>query len=190
QWSIHETRWSVPTPGRGNSSPVVCAGRVFLTAHLVDASSDNVSEQEGDASAPLAVLCYSEDTGELLWRREVGPAIGRTHRKNGYASATVACDGQRVVAYFGAAGLHCFDLDGEPLWSATVGAVEHPWGAASSPVIHRQRVFQLADGQNEASLVAFDVVTARRLWTAVRESQGCWATATLVVLDARGERRL
>ncbi len=191
QWNAHETRWSVSVPGQGNSSPVICGGQVFLTTQLVEPPADDARDGEAAETASLAVLCYAHDTGELLWLREVGPAVGRTHRRNGFASATVACDGQRVVASFGAAGLHCFDLEGRPLWTASLAPMDHPWGAASSPVIHNHRVFQLSDSQTESTLAAFDVTTGRRLWTVARESQGCWTTPTVVeVGDTERKRSL
>jgi len=162
-------RWKVEVPGRGNSSPVVWDDRVFLTSALPD--------QDPPA---LAVLCYRRSDGRLLWRAEVGRAFGRTHAKNGYASSTVATDGQRVYSFFGSTGLFCHDLAGAELWHAELGNLDHQWGTAASPVLHGNLVIQLCDAENDASIAAFDKSSGRRVWRTSRASYGCWTTPVLV----------
>ena len=62
--------WSVGMP-RGNSSPVVVGGRVFLTAH------------EGEERL---TLCLDAATGEEIWRRAITRVRGETfHRLNGFS---------------------------------------------------------------------------------------------------------
>ena len=94
-------RWAVALPGIGNSSPTVHGDRIFLTAELAGETPQ------------LSVLCIDRVTGDLVWQRDVGAPVGRTHRKNGYATATVATDGTRVYATFGSLGIFCLDFDGE-----------------------------------------------------------------------------
>src|SRR3972149_1758583 len=78
-------RWKVDVPGEGNSSPAVWNDFVLLTTAL-------------DQTDPptLAVLCFHRSDGRRLWQADVGSARSPTHKKNGYASATVATDGERI----------------------------------------------------------------------------------------------
>ena len=42
----------------------------------------------------------------------------KTHRINGLATPTPACDGERVYVYFGSFGPLCYDVDGRDLYPA------------------------------------------------------------------------
>src|SRR5437660_693098 len=58
-WNDKENiRWRVALPGRGLSSPVISAGRVYLTACT------------GAAQKRLHVLCFDEGSGKQLWERQ------------------------------------------------------------------------------------------------------------------------
>jgi outer membrane protein assembly factor BamB len=162
-------RWTADVPGSGNSSPVVWDSLVFLTTAL-------------DTTNPptLAVLALDRDTGSLRWKTDVGQAAGRTHTKNGYASATVVTDGSLVFASFGSTGLFCLDMSGQILWKADLGDLDQIWGSAASPILYRNLVIQLCDSEHESYLAAFDLQTGRPKWTAPRSSRSCWTTPILV----------
>jgi outer membrane protein assembly factor BamB len=162
-------RWKIEVPGEGNSSPVVWDEWVFLTTAL-------------DTTDPptLAILGFRRSDGRLLWQTEVGPARGRTHPKNGYASATVATDGERVFAFFGTTGLFCCDLAGDVLWHAELGDLGHKYGTASSPVLYRDSVIQLCDSENDSYLAAFDKRSGKPIWRTPRPSYACWSTPVLI----------
>lgn len=162
-------RWKAAVPGRGNSSPVVWDDYVLLTSAL-----------EQFDPPPLVVLCYDRTSGRQLWQAPAGQARGRTHPKNGYASASVATDGQRIFAFFGAAGLFCFDFNGQLQWQADLGDLDHQWGLAASPVLFDRLVIQLCDSQRESYLAAFDKTTGQQVWRTERPSSGCWSTPVLV----------
>ena len=161
----HNLRWKVAVPGSGNSSPVVWHDRIFLT-----------TAEGGRSDANGVVLAYRRSDGALLWRYEVGPVKGRTHTKNGYASPSVACDGERVVAFFGSAGLVCLDLDGNLLWRKDLGPQEHEYGVGSSPIIVGDAVIQLCDREQDSFLIALDKKTGDELWRTPRPTVGCWTT--------------
>jgi outer membrane protein assembly factor BamB len=166
-------------PGEGNSSPVVWDDSVLLTTALTE-----------DDPPQLAVVCYDRSDGTLRWRAGVGRAEGQTHSKNGYASATVATDGRAVFAFFGSTGLFCYDLEGEQVWHADLGALDHKWGTASSPVLFADSVIQLCDCAEGSYLAAFDKRTGRPRWRTARSSQGCWTTPVLVDVEAGDKRRV
>src|SRR4051812_14140246 len=55
-WSKTENvRWSVPLAAKGNSTPVVSRGRVFLT-------------QANKAGTVRGLLCFDRADGKLLWQ--------------------------------------------------------------------------------------------------------------------------
>jgi outer membrane protein assembly factor BamB len=173
QFSLqHNLKWKVPVPGKGNSSPVVWGDFVFVTSAV------------GNDREPLGVvLAFRRSDGQLLWRREVGRLQGKTHPKNGYASPSVATDGERVVAFFGSAGLICCDFEGNFLWQKPLGPQEHIYGVAASPIIVGDTVIQLCDREEHSFLIAVDKRTGKEVWRTPRDSTGCWTTPVLVPLE-------
>jgi outer membrane protein assembly factor BamB len=126
------------------------------------------------------VLCLDRSTGKVLWEQvahEGKPTIA-IHRTNTYASETPATDGERVVAYFGTAGLYCYDMAGKLLWEKSLGS--HPmmmgWGTGSSPVLDGDRVFLQCDNEKESFLVAIDKRTGQDLWRVTRDEKSSWST--------------
>lgn len=174
----HNLRWEVEVPGEGNSSPVVWGDRIFLTTAVGPRSQ-----------ATGYVLAFQRSDGALLWEREVGRIEGKTHPKNGYASASPATDGQRVVAFLGSAGLVCYDFQGQLLWKKDLGPQEHIYGVAASPVIVDDMVIQLCDRERDSFLIALDKHTGKEIWRTPRSSTGGWTTP-VVVGEKEGSRFL
>ena len=118
KWSAESVLWKVPLKGKGQSSPVNWGQKLFLTG-----ASDNGRERY--------LYCLDGRSGKLLWDKTIGCASPeKPHRMNSYATPTCATDGERVVAFFGPAGLHCYDLEGQKLWSREFGDFPGPWGVA------------------------------------------------------------
>ncbi len=114
QWSKTSIAWSVDLPGHGQSSPTIWGQRIFLTASL-------------DKGKQRVVLCVDRDTHKLAWKHTAftGPALP-THNMNGYASASCVTDGEFVYAFFGeGGGIHCYRVDGTPVWQKPVGVVDN-----------------------------------------------------------------
>lgn len=171
-------RWKVNVPGQGNSSPVVWGDFVLLTSAL-----------DHTDPATLVILAYRRADGELLWQVEAGKARGPTNIKNGYASATVATDGQRIFAFFGSTGLSCHDFSGKPLWEAKLGDLSHIYGTASSPVLYGDMVIQLCDCDEDSYIAAFDRRSGDEVWRTPRPSHGSWSTPVAVEVEVDGARR-
>ncbi len=170
-------RWRVALPGEGHSSPTVVGNRVFLTAQTT-------------AQPPeLLAVCFACDTGELVWQQSAGAPQGSTHRKNGFASATVASDGERIYATFGARGIFCYSVDGQQLWHVPLDNWDHEWGQASSPIICGDLVIQLADGTQGSQLLALHCHTGELVWSTPRLSAGSWTTPVLVHAAIAGGHR-
>lgn len=153
-WSTTENvLWKTPLPERGNSTPVVWGGKVFVTQAI---------EKEGKR----LLLCFDKTTGKKLW--EAGTLYREpelTHGTNPYCSASPATDGERVIVFFASAGVFCYDFNGRELWKRTdLGKQHHIWGNGTSPVIAGNRVFlNFGPGENTV-LYAFDKKTGKTIW--------------------------
>lgn len=146
--------WSSEVPS-GNSSPVIWGTNVFLT---------------GFAEGKCLVVALDGATGRPRWRRELPTvAVEEVHRSLGSpASATPVTDGHRLVAYFGSLGLVALDPEGRELWRHPLPLPQTEYGSSSSPVLHRDRIYQLLDQDGASQLVAVDVRTGKTVWTVER----------------------
>ena len=153
QWSKTENmRWRADLPEPGNSTPVLWGDSVFVT-------------QPRKSAGERLLLCYDRVSGKLRWQAAVPYKEPEpTHETNPYASASPATDGQRVVVWFGSAGVHAYDMSGKLLWQRNLGRQQHTWGYGASPVIYGDRVF-LNFGPGERSfLIALEKTSGRTLW--------------------------
>ena len=138
--------------GSGQSSVVQSGGKLFLTS----------ADREGGLRF---IHCLDKDTGEILWKREVKNSKEEAvHRMNTWATPTPVTHGNKVVAFFGPAGLHCFDLEGKKLWDVDLGDFPGSWGVAASPVIVDGLVLQNCDSMGPSRLVALDLNSGKIAW--------------------------
>ncbi|MFO1501693.1 MAG: PQQ-binding-like beta-propeller repeat protein [Verrucomicrobiota bacterium] len=143
-------RWRTGLPGPGNSTPIIWGERIFVTQAIENRRM---------------LLCFDRATGRQLWAQ--GPAYAEpesTHETNPQGSSSPATDGERVVAWFGSAGLYCYDVDGKEQWHRDFGRQNHIWGWGSSPVFSGDLCY-LNFGPGEPSfLVAVDKKTGGQVW--------------------------
>ena len=114
------------------------------------------------------MLCLDASTGKTVWEkvaRDGRPTIP-IHANNTYASETPVTDGERVIAYFGMAGLYCYDMSGNLLWKKDFDT--HPmqfgWGTGSSPILFGDNVYVQCDNDEASFLVALDKKTGDDVW--------------------------
>jgi outer membrane protein assembly factor BamB len=69
-----------------------------------------------------------------------------------------------VIAYFGSAGVYCYDFEGKELWHRGLGKQQHEWGYASSPVIHGELCFVYHGPGPGAQLLALNKKTGETVW--------------------------
>jgi outer membrane protein assembly factor BamB len=145
-------KWRFDLPEAGNSTPVVWGDYVFLAQPLSESNE-------------RALICVDRRAGREQWRRSVVyDQQEATHRTNPYCSASPATDGQRVVAWFGSAGLVCWDLDGNELWRRDLGRQEHMWGYGSSPILFDGLCILNFGPGNREFLIAVDASTGETRW--------------------------
>jgi outer membrane protein assembly factor BamB len=158
--------WAAELPP-GISSPVVAAGRIYLTAF---------------ADKTLETICLDAATGKILWRR-AAPAqkIEEVNSSNSPAASTPATDGERVYVYFGSFGLVGYDRDGKELWQVPVPTPQNMFGTATSPVVVGRNVVLVRDSDSlDSYMIAVDGKTGRQAWKAPRPLfKGSWSTPML-----------
>ncbi|MDX2150292.1 MAG: PQQ-binding-like beta-propeller repeat protein [Bryobacteraceae bacterium] len=172
--------WKAPVP-YGQSSPVIAAGRVYVTAG------------EG---AKLLTISLDARTGKELWRRE----LPRTHQHKVYpandpASPSPAADDTGVYVFFPDFGLAAYNADGSERWRMPLGPFKNFYGMAASPILAGETVIQVLDQQRGSFLLAVHRKSGKLKWKTERPSAAiAWATpmvyrpsagpAQLVVLGA------
>ncbi|MEX2187880.1 MAG: PQQ-binding-like beta-propeller repeat protein [Pirellulales bacterium] len=181
-WSATENvKWQTPLDGPGNSSPIVVAGRVFLTAANEDGS------QRG-------LLCFDAETGKQLWRQDLEAKPKElTHETNPYCASSPATDGKHVYVWHGSAGAAAYDFDGKRLWHVDLGEFTHIWGYAASPVVVDGKVILSCGPGVRVVLVALDANDGSEVWRRElaeaqskdeKEFKGSWSTPTLLPASA------
>jgi len=153
EWSEEKNVvWRVELPDTGNATPVVHGDKVFVPQAIKDENW-------------RGLMCFDRKDGALLWKQGVTYADKeRTHRGNPYCSGSAATDGEIVVASYGSAGMVAYDLDGKELWRRDLGAIDHTWGNASSPLIYGDLVIHYHGPGTGAHLLALDKKSGETAW--------------------------
>lgn len=140
----------------GNSTPCVCGDSVYVTTW-------REAEQE------LATVALDVESGAIRWNK-VAPAkkIEPFHRVGSPASASVACDRERIFSFFGSCGLLCYSLDGELRWHKEMGPFQDEFGASSSPVLVDNLVVLNEDHDVDSYLIGIDRLTGDKVWQTPR----------------------
>jgi len=145
--------WSTPLPG-GHSSPVVVGDRIFLTA---------------EHDKHLVTLALDRATGKILWEQDAqNQRLEEIHHIGSHAQPTPAADSERVVSFFGSAGLFCYDHCGKPLWKLPLGPFKNNYGAGSSPILVGNLAILNQDHDLDSFLLAVDKKTGKVAWKADR----------------------
>src|SRR5882724_9659804 len=147
--------WRVPLDG-GHSTPILDGGKIFVTTYLA-------------ASKELATVALEQASGKVLWRNPIVPErVEETHPIGSPATATVACDGKRVYAFFGSAGMFCYDPNGKKIWEQWMGPFRDEYGAGSSPILFDGKIIINQDHDIDSFLSAYDCATGRQVWKIAR----------------------
>ncbi len=172
--------WATELPVRGHSSPIVWGDRIFLTG----------ATSEGD-SVHRHVVCLDRKSGKVLWDEIAASGSGeQLHKMNSWATPSCATDGERVVAFFGSGGLHCYSVEGKPLWSRDLGPFPGAWGVGASPIFFADTVIQNCDAEGDSYLLAVDKRTGKDVWRTPRQSKPKGGWSTPVEIDVDGETEL
>jgi outer membrane protein assembly factor BamB len=179
--------WRKEVPGLGWSSPVVAAGKVYLTTA--------VPAGKGDHS--LRALCLDAKTGETVWDKEVFRLDGKKappiHQKNSHASPTPVIDGEHLFVHFGHAGTACLSArDGGRVWAQQGLSYSPVHGAGGSPVLAGDRLVYCIDGLDKQVVVGLDRKTGKVAWQTPRKVAAAkpFSFSTPLVVTAGGREQV
>ncbi len=150
--------------GEGIGSPVVAAGRVFISGML----AGETAEGELPNYNQVALFAYDLKTGQQLWKRTwETEGLPDIHATNSHASTTAAADADRVYFYFSTIGLVALDAkSGEDVWQQKLPTpfFVFKWGAGMSPILYKNMVIFCQDDDLNPAMYAFDKKTGEQLW--------------------------
>lgn len=202
-WSETENvRWKVSIDGNGTSTPIVWDDKVFvLTAIRTDEKDASIPDPKDqpktnffDVKRPNAVhqfvvTCLDRDSGKEVWRNIATSKIPHegAHHDNDFASASPTTNGDRLICWFGSAGLFCYDLNGKKLWERDLGEVTvgSSLGEGSSPVLYEDKVVIVRDFNRQGSIEVLNAFTGETIWQQGRDEDNVWATPLVVEHSGR-----
>jgi outer membrane protein assembly factor BamB len=176
-WTSNPPRqvWRRPV-GPGWSSMAVVNGRLFTQEQLDD--------QE-------MVVCYYAATGKPLWTHKDKARF--YHSVSGPGPlATPTFAGGRLFTLGATGVLNCLDAaTGQRHWTVRladdVAAKPPMWGFSGSPLVVDGRVIVFAGGDGDQDLVAYDVQTGKRLWSAAA-GKNSYRSPLLATLAGKKQR--
>ena len=187
KWSATENvKWKIDLPGPGNSTPIIWGDRIFLTQAV---------------GQRRTVMCLDRKDGKVLWQQ--GPTWSQpeqSHQTNPPCASSPITDGERVIAWFGSAGLYAYDLAGKELWHVDLGKQDHLWGYGSSPVLAGDLCFLNFGPGPRSFVVAVNKRTGKEVWRfevpppatpegpgSAQSYTGTWSTPVLAKVDGRDQ---
>lgn len=153
QWGPDQNvKWRIDLPEAGNGTPIAWDNKIFVT-------------QPFSESNERGILCIDRVTGTEQWRRGVVYDKDEpTHRTNPYCSASPVTDGERVIAWFGSAGVVCWDFEGNELWRRELGIQNHMWGYGASPILYDDMCIVSFGPGDEEFIIGLDKKTGETRW--------------------------
>ena len=193
EWNAQEHLiWKIAVEGLGHSSPIVCGEKLFLTT------------ADGES---IRLLAFDRKTGGAIWNTELhrGGLMAK-HEKNSHASATPACDGERIYAAYAANdAIHVVAVEpnGHIAWRREAGPFVSEWGYGSSVIIDGARIFVVGDNRGSklgriratSFLTALDRSNGEIIWRIPRPEDRSYSTphlagnaesGTLIMAGPRG----
>ena len=167
--------WKQPVGG-GYASFVVARGRAFTI------------EQRGPQEV---VAAYDLATGRELWTNSWAAEFRESMGGDGPRATPTWSDG-RVYALGATGELRALDdASGKVIWRTNILDDSHArnldWGMAAAPLIVDNTVIVLPGGGNGQSIVGYDRLTGKRVWSALGDKQA-YSSPMLVTLN--GVRQL
>lgn len=197
--SMKNIAWKTAIPGCGTSSPISWGDQIFVTTAVCDGDASgfrvgpygDVDSVEQQGECRYLLLCLDLRSGKILWEREAARAVPQVkrHAKSSHANPTPATDGNVVVAFFGSAGIHCYDLQGNVKWSRDLGLLDsgwfydrtYQWGFGSSPYLFEDLVIVQCDIQDDSFIAALDLANGEIRWKTPREEIPTWSSPVAFV---------
>lgn len=214
-WSeTKNIKWKIKLPGYGQSTPIVWGDRIYVETAIATgkkveptagaaapvvptAAAPGGGRRGGGLSSPkptevyqFVLLCIDRQTGKILWQRvarEEVPHEGHHRSEGSFAAASPITDGKFVYAFFGSRGLHCFDMDGNPKWSADLGQMRivMSFGEGATPALAGDVLVVNWDHEGECFIAGINKNTGNIIWKEPRQERSSWATPLVVVHEGK-----
>jgi hypothetical protein len=167
--------WKTELP-QGFSSPIIWENRIFLT---------------GRRDESLVTIAVDRSNGKVLWEK-TAPRDRKEplDKRNHPAAASVATDGQHVVAFFGDYGLVAYDVNGKELWKQPLGPFNNIYGMGASPVIVDDKVVIACDQSLNSFVAAFDKKTGKERWRTARPEAKSGHSTPILWTPAGGRKQI
>jgi outer membrane protein assembly factor BamB len=191
EWGTDKNvKWKAAIPGEGSATPVIWGDQVFILAAVPSQEQAGESAPAGGGNVTPAVpyqytvLCLDRETGDVRWKKvaaDVVPHESR-HPTNSFASGSPTTDGKHVYASFGSAGIYCYDMDGQLVWSRDLGDMKtrNGFGEGSSPTLYGNTLIVTWDHEGPSFITALDALTGEPKWKVDRDEPTTWATPFVV----------
>ncbi|HNX35767.1 MAG TPA: PQQ-binding-like beta-propeller repeat protein [Kiritimatiellia bacterium] len=149
--------WRAKLPGVGHSSPSIVGDRIYIT-----------SGEKTKDHATAWLFCLERATGKTVWQTELykGPPP-RMHPDNAVASATPACDGERVIVPYQSntsVVTVAVGIDGKVLWRQTIAPYSTIQGYSASPSFYKSAVIVPVEGPKGCYLTALHRQSGDVVW--------------------------
>lgn len=176
-WSPDTVAWRVPTPGYGQSAPVVWKGTVYLTG------------VEGPNKETLHVSAFALADAKQLWSKAFPSSQpGKNNPMMSRAAGTPVVDAAGPVCLFESGDLIALTHTGAVRWQRPLGTefgpLKNNHGLGSSPTQTAEHVVVLLDHQGPGKLLAISKADGTTAWAADRPARSSWTSP--VVVDAAG----
>lgn len=156
KWDSTNVLWKAPLPGKGCSTPVVWARRIFLTA---------------PTNGLDAALAF-DWAGKPLWQRTFGEELPGKNRNGSGSNPSPATDGKGIFVYFKSGTLAALEPDGSVRWQTNLvdafGPINLFWDLGTSPVLTEKAVVIARMHHGDSWLAAFDKATGMLQWKVPR----------------------
>lgn len=153
--------WKIPIEGLAWSSPVVWDNQIWLTT----------ATKSGDK---LSVVCVDYNSGKTLFNKVIfePKTIQNIHATNSYATPTPAIEEGFVYVHYGTYGTACIDTRNfSTVWTRTDMNCEHMQGAASSVILHNDKLIVHIEGTDVQYIAALNKKNGETIWKTERPQQ-------------------
>lgn len=191
EWAADKNvAWRTAVPGLGWSSPVIVAGRLYLTTAV----------PQGEGMKPdqsLRAVCLDAKTGSPIWDVEVfrqdGPSSPNIHPKNSHASPTPIVTEGKVYVHFGHMGTACLNAkDGSKVWANQDLKYTPIHGNGGSPILAGDLLIYSIDGTDRQAVIALQKATGKLAWETPRNAKPgkAFSFSTPLLITANGREQV
>jgi outer membrane protein assembly factor BamB len=146
--------WRTDLP-KGYSSPVIDAGRIYLT---------------GEEEQKLYTICLDQSDGHEIWRKEAPrDRKEKLDPRNHPASPSPAVRDGQVFVFFPDYGMIAYQADGVERWRKPLGPFTNLYGMGASPIVVDGLVILVCDQNLDSFVIAFDAESGDVVWKTLRE---------------------